>query len=56
MPMAVHYPNTGPATQGSDRPRLRDWGDRLCCAALVAAALAGFALLAWYVWQMPALH
>ncbi|CAN7740079.1 hypothetical protein LJR290_006467 [Variovorax sp. LjRoot290] len=54
--MAAHYPNNGPATQGGDRPRWCGWGDRFCCAALAAAALAGFALLVWYVRQMPALH
>jgi len=43
-------------TEGAARRRLRDWGDRLCCAALLAAGLGGAALLGWYVWQMPALR
>lgn len=38
------------------RHRLRDWGDRLCCVALLAAGLGGVALLGWYVWHMPALR
>jgi hypothetical protein len=36
--------------------RLRDWGDRLCCLALLTAALGGAALLVWYVLHMPALR
>jgi hypothetical protein len=38
------------------RRRLQDWGDRLCCAGLLAAGLGGAALLAWSVWHMPALR
>jgi hypothetical protein len=41
---------------GAPRRRLRDWGDRLCCAALMVAAVGGVALLCWYVWQMPAMR
>jgi len=33
-----------------------DWGDGLCCVALLAAGLGGAALLGWYVCQMPALR
>ena len=38
------------------RRRLLEWGDRVCCAALLAAGLGGVALLVWYLWQMPALR
>jgi hypothetical protein len=38
----------------SMRRRLQDWGDRLCCAGLLAAGLAGAAWLGWSVWHMPA--
>ena len=31
------------------RGRLHAWGDRLCCAALVAAGAAGYAFVAWLV-------
>jgi hypothetical protein len=37
-------------------PRARDWGDRLCCAALIAAGIVAAAMLVWYVWQMPAVR
>lgn len=43
-------------TKSASRHRLLDWGDRLCCAALLAAALGGSALLGWYVWHMPPLR
>lgn len=42
--------------EGAAWRRLLDWGDRLCCAALLAVGSAGIALLGWYVWQMPALR
>ena len=38
------------------RRRLRDWGDRFCCGALLIAGLSGAALLGWYIWHMPALR
>jgi hypothetical protein len=47
-----------PATRTSKsawQSRLSDWGDRLCCAVLVAAALGAAALFGWYVWQMPSM-
>ena len=37
-------------------PRARDWGDRICCLALVVAGIFGAAALGWYVWQMPPLR
>lgn len=43
-------------SEGATRRRLVDWGDRLCCAALLAAGLAGCVLLAWYIFQMPGLR
>ena len=43
-------------TKSAARRRLSDWGDRLCCTALLAAALGGAALLGWYVWHMPPLR
>ena len=48
--------NASTNANGAARRRLHDWGDRLSCAALVAAGLGGVALLGWYVWQMPALR
>ena len=43
-------------TEGAARRWLLEWGDRLCCAALLAAGVGGAALLGWYVWQMSALR
>jgi hypothetical protein len=43
-------------TKSAARQRLLDWGDRICCAALLAAALGGAALLGCYVWHMPFLR
>ena len=37
------------------KARLADLGDRVCCLALATAAIAGVAVLAWYVWRMPSL-
>jgi len=37
------------------RSPLSDWGDRLCCAVLAAAALGAAASFGWYVWQMPSM-
>lgn len=38
------------------RRRFENWEDRLCCAALVAAAMCAAGLLGWYVWHMPHLR
>ena len=56
--MTMHDQSLSPEspTENAARGRLRDWGDRLCCAALLAAGLCGAALLAWYCFQMPALR
>jgi hypothetical protein len=56
--MTIDAPSqdTKPNGQRGIRRRLQDWGDRLCCAALLAAGLGGAALLAWSVWHMPALR
>jgi hypothetical protein len=32
---------------------VKDWGDRLCCGALIAMAIVFLAAIGWYVWQMP---
>jgi hypothetical protein len=56
--MTINAPSqeTKPGGQRGIRRRLQDWGDRLCCAGLLAAGLGGAALLAWSVWHMPALR
>ena len=56
MTMPLQHRETGSHPPRAGRSTRSDWGDRLCCAAIVVAALAGAAVLAWYVWQMPSLR
>jgi hypothetical protein len=52
--IAAHRPVHDDKAQ-PESARLRDLGDRVCCALTALAAVSAFALLAWYVWQMPAI-